>query len=206
MTNSQKILSINYIENQFQKYNNLFENSSLNILLKFYDFIISILSVQILKFPNEESLIVKLQNLILNLMSKRKLDDMFKIMLFLLKKYFPKNLNKKISDMMLVMLKLISYFLKELLKKSRNQKLNGKNIITEINYLFINTPPSSLTTKTPNCSLYQSIFILLKSITDEIAIHERNQFIMIINYLKEEQIICEEYMQYLIKLNSNLNK
>ena len=206
LTNSQKILSINYIENQFQKYNNLFENLSLNILLKFYDFIISILSVQILKFPNEESLIVKLQNLILNLMSKRKLDDMFKIMLFLLKKYFPKNLNKKISDMMLVMLKLISYFLKELLKKSRNQKLNGKNIITEINYLFINTPPSSLTTKTPNCSLYQSIFILLKSITDEIAIHERNQFIMIINYLKEEQIICEEYMQYLIKLNSNLNK
>ena len=131
---------------------------------------------------------------------------MFKVMMFLLKKYFPKDLNQKIQDMPLIMLKIIAYFLKELLKKAKNQKIKGKNLICEINDLFINTPPSNLTTKTPNCSLYQNIFTLLKSITDEIAFQNKDNFGELIQYLKEKQIICEEYVQYLLKLNNSLNK
>ena len=113
---------------------------------------------------------------------------------------------KKIENMALVMIKIISYFLKELLKKAKNQKIRGKNLICEINDIFINTPPSNLTTKTPNCGLYQNIFTLLKSITDEIAFPNKERFIEIIQYLKEKQIICEEYVQYLIKLNKSLSK
>ena len=127
-------------------------------------------------------------------------------MLFLLKKYFPKDLNKKIEDMSLVIIKIISYFLKELLKKAKKQKIIGYNLICEINDLFINTPPSNLTTKTPNCSVYQNVFTLLKSITDEIAFQNKDKFSEIISYLKEKRIVCEEYVQYLIKLNNNLNK
>ena len=203
---TQKLDYIKILQNHLQQKNNLLKNTSINILLNFYDYILSILSFQILKFPQEESLVIKLQNCIQNLISFRNIDDMFKVMMFLLKKYFPKDLNKKIQDMALVMLKIISYFLKELLKKAKNQKIKGQYLICEINDLFINTPPSNLTTKTPNCSLYQNIFTLLKSITDEIAFQNKEKFKDIILYLKEKQIVCEEYVQYLIKLNNNLIK
>ena len=203
---SQKLDFINTLYNQLEQKNIILQNTSINTLLNFYDYILSILSFQILKFPQDESLIITLQNSIQNLMPFRNIDDMFKILLFLLKKYFPKHLNKKIEDMALVMIKIISYFLKELLKKAKNKKFKGKDIICEINDLFINTPPSSLTTKTPNCGVYQSIFTLLKSITDEIAFQNKENFSDIIQYLKEKQIVCEEYVLYLIKLNKSLSK
>ena len=206
LKNFQKLDFINLLQKQIQQKNNLLQNTSINILLNFYDYILSILSFQILKFPQEESLIINLQEFILNLISLRNIDDMFKILLFLLKKYFPKDLNNKIEDMALVMIKIISYFLKELLKKAKSKKIKGKNIIREINDIFINTPPSILTTKTPNCSLYQNVFTLLKSITDEIAFQNKENFIDIIQYLKEKQIICEEYVQYLLKLNKSLGQ
>ena len=206
LSNSQKLDFVNILQKQIQQKNNLLQKTSINILLNFYDYILSILSFQILKFPKEESLIITLQNFIQNLISLRNIDDMFQILLFLLKKYFPKDLNKKIEDMALVMIKIISYFLKELLKKAKNQKIREKNLICEINDIFTNTPPSNLTTKTPNCGLYQNIFTLLKSITDEIAFQNKERFIEIIQYLKEKQIICEEYVQYLIKLNKSLSK
>ena len=203
---SQKLDFVNTLYKQIEQKNIILQNTSINTLLNFYDYILSILSFQILKFPQDESLIITLQNSIQNLMPFRNIDDMFKILLFLLKKYFPKHLNKKIEDMALVMIKIISYFLKELLKKAKNKKFKGKDIICEINDLFINTPPSSLTTKTPNCGLYQSIFTLLKSITDEIAFQNKENFSDIIQYLKEKQIVCEEYVLYLIKLNKSLSK
>ena len=206
LSNSQKLDFVNSLQKHIQQNNTLLQNTSINILLNFYDYILSILSFQILKFPKEESLVITLQNFIQNLISLRNIDDMFQILLFLLKKYFPKDLNKKIEDMALVMVKIIAYFLKELLKKAKNQKMKGKNLICEINDIFINTPPSNLTTKTPNCGLYQNVFTLLKSITDEIAFQNKEKFIDIIQYLKEKQIICEEYVQYLIKLNKSLSK
>ena len=208
LTTSQKLDFINSLQKLISQNskNNLLQNTSLNILLNFFDYILSILAFQILKFPKDESLIINLQNFIQSIIITRNIDDMFKVMLFLLKKYFPKDLNKKIEGLALVMIKIISYFLKELLKKAKKEKIKGYNLICEINGLFINTPPSNLTTKTPNCSLYQNIFTLLKSITDEIAFQNKDKFSEIISYLKEKRIVCEEYVQYLIKLNCNLNK
>ena len=126
---------------------------------------------------------------------------MFKIMLFLLKKYFPKDLNQKIADLSLVMIKIIAFLLKELLKNINKEKINGKEIICEINDLFTNTPPSTLTTLTPNCSFYQNIFTLLKSITDEIVKQDKKELNGIIQYLQQKKIICDDYVQYLIRLN-----
>ena len=208
LTTSQKLDFINSLQKLISQNskNNLLQNTSLNILLNFFDYILSILAFQILKFPKDELLIINLQNFIQSIISTRNIEDMFKVMLFLLKKYFPKDLNKKIEGLALVMIKIISYFLKELLKKAKKEKIKGYNLICEINDLFINTPPSNLTTKTPNCSVYQNIFTLLKSITDEIAFQNKDKFSEIISYLKEKRIVCEEYVQYLIKLNCNLNK
>ena len=77
------------------------------VLLNFYDFLLSILSLQILKFSNEEKVINKLQNLSQYLFNFRRINDMFKVLIFLLKKYFPKDLNKKIEDISLVMIKIV---------------------------------------------------------------------------------------------------
>ena len=125
--------------------------------------ILTILSFQILNQSNNDQIIVNLQAIAENLLPFRNLNDMFKIMLFLLKKYFPKNLNNKIEDLSLVIIKVISYLLKELLKKMNKENVIGKDIICEINDLFTVTPPSTLTTATPNALFYQKIFTLLKS-------------------------------------------
>jgi hypothetical protein len=178
------------------------KNTSLNTLLNFYDYILSLLSLEILKFPNEESIIIKFQTLLIYLLNFRKTGDMFKVMLFLLRKYFPKDLNKKIEDISLVIIKIIAFLLKELLKNKNKEKINGKEIFCEINDLFLNTPPSTLTTLTPNCNFYQNIFTLLKSITDEIASQNKKELIDIIKYLQEKKIVCDDYIQYLIKLNA----
>jgi hypothetical protein len=201
----QKSEFINYLNNSL-KNPIFFKNISINLLLNFYDFILSLLSFEILKFSNEESNISTLQSLAQNLLDYCNLNDIFKVLLFLLKKYFPKDLNKKIEDISLVMIKIIAYFLKELLKNANKGKINGKVIICEINDLFTNTPPSNLTTLTPNCSFYQNIFTLLKTITDQIISQDKKELSGIIKYLQEKKIVCEDYIQYLIRLNNSFNK
>ena len=183
----QKSDFINYLNNSL-KNPIFFKNISINLLLNFYDFIFT------------------LQSLAQNLLDYCNLNDIFKVLLFLLKKYFPKDLNKKIADISLVMIKIIAYFLKELLKNLNKGKINGRVIICEINDLFTNTPPSNLTTLTPNCSFYQNIFTLLKTITDQIISQDKKELSGIIKYLQEKKIVCEDYMQYLIRLNNSFNK
>ena len=176
----------------------------INSCLNLFDFILYILSYQILNQSNNEQIISNLQGIAENLLRFRNLNDMFKIMLFLLKKYFPKNLNNKIEDLSLIMIKVISYLLKELLKNINKEKIIGKEIICEINDLFTVTSPSSLTTATPNALFYRHIFTLLKSITDQIVRNNKNELINIIQYLQENKIVCEDYIQYLIKLQKAL--
>ena len=178
----------------------------INSCSNLFDFILNILSFQILNYSSNEQIIVELQGISENLLNSRKLNDMFKIMLFLLKKYFPKNLNNKIEDISLVMIKVISYLLKELLKKmSNNDNIIGKDIISEINDLFTVTPPSTLTTATPNAMFYKHIFTLLKSITDQIISNNKEELINIIKYLQDNKIVCEDYIQYLMRLRNKLN-
>ena len=185
----------NYLENP-----NFLSQIPINSCTNLFDFILSILSYQILNQSNNEQIIVNLQGIAEYLLPYRQLNDMFKIMLFLLKKYFPKNLNNKIEDISLVMIKVISYLLKELLKKMNKENIVGKEIICEINDLFTVTPPSTLTTATPNALFYQHIFTLLKSITDQIVYYNKRELTNIIQYLQENKIVCEDYIQYLIRL------
>ena len=189
--------------------NNLENPTYLNIIpinscTNLFDFILNILSFQILTQSNNEQIIVELQGISESLINYRNLNDMFKILLFLLKKYFPKNLNNKIEDISLVMIKVISYLLKELLKKINKENIIGKDIISEINDLFTVTPPSTLTTATPNAMFYKHIFTLLKSITDQIISNNKDELINIIQYLQENKIVCEDYIQYLMRLQKKL--
>ena len=189
----------NYLNNP-----NYLEIIPINSCTNLFDFILTILSFQILNQSNVEQIIVELQGISENLLNFRQLNDMFKIMLFLLKKYFPKNLNNKIEDISLVMIKVISYLLKELLKKINKDNIVGKDIISEINDLFTVTPPSTLTTATPNAMFYKHIFTLLKSITDQIISNNKNELNNIIQYLQENKIVCDDYIQYLIRLQKKL--
>ena len=177
----------------------------INSCTNLFDFIINILSYQILTQSNYEQIIVELQGISEKLINYRQLNDMFKIMLFLLKKYFPKNLNNKIEDISLVMIKVITYLLKELLKKINKNNIQGRDIISEINDLFTITPPSTLTTATPNAMFYKHIFTLLKSITDQIISNNKDDLVNIIQYLQDNKIVCEDYIQYLIRIQKKSN-
>jgi hypothetical protein len=210
LNSDQKIDFIKHLKNNFENPFYL-ENIAINIFLDFYDYVLNILSKELIH--NNKNEILLLQNFCEYLKNFRNLNDIFKLFLFLLRKYFPKNLNNKISDVYLVNLKIILYLLKESLKtflNSNENKINPKEIINEINELFIITPPSSLTTLTPNAFFYQQIFTLLKSITDEIINKYKENLDEIIKYLKTK-IVSEDYIKYLnrmsiiIKNNNNNN-
>ena len=198
-------LKLNFIKELRGNFNNpdFIANIPITTCTNFFDFVLSILSFQILNFSKDYNIIINLQELAEYLLPYRKLNDMFIIMLFLLKKYFPKNLNNKIEDTALIMIKVISYLLKELLKSMNKENIIGQEIICEINDLFIVTPPSTLTTATPNALFYQSIFTLLKSITDQIVYQNRDQLEIIITYLQEKKLVCEDYLQYLKRLKTS---
>ena len=201
-SSEEKIDFIKIFRNSLE--NPIFLNQvPINTCTNLFDFILSILSYQILIQSNVEQIIVSLQATAEYLLAFRSLNDMFKIMLFLLKKYFPKNLNNKIEDLSLVIIKVISYLLKELLKKMNKENVIGREIICEINDLFTVTPPSTLTTATPNALFYQKIFTLLKNITDQIIHNNKTELNNIIQYLQENKIVCEDYIQYLIRLKKN---
>ena len=176
---------------------------SINLFLQLYEFLLNILSGEILLSPKEENIIVYLQEIAEHLKKHRNITDMLKLMLFLLRKYFPKSLNLKISDTSLVMIKVITYLIKELLKVLVTVKsANPKEILTEINELFLVTPPSTLTNLTPNASLYQQVFTVLKYLTDELCKINKSEMKEVLEYLEKNIIVCTEYMSYLRKLTS----
>lgn len=176
---------------------------SINLFLQLYEFLLNILSGEILLSPKEENIIIYLQEIAEHLKKHRNITDMLKLMLFLLRKYFPKSLNLKISDTSLVMIKVITYLIKELLKVLVTVKsANPKEILTEINELFLVTPPSTLTNLTPNASLYQQVFTVLKYLTDELCKINKSEMKEIIDYLENNIIVCVEYMSYLRKLTT----
>ena len=91
------------------------------------------------------------------------------------------------------------------MKKVDKDNIIGKDIISEINDLFTVTPPSTLTTATPNAMFYKNIFTLLKSITDHIISNNKDELVNIIQYLQENKIVCEDYIQYLMRLQKKIH-
>ena len=132
---------------------------------------------------------------------------MFKLMMFLLRKYMPRNLNSKVSEHALVMIKVITYLLKELLKTFHEGKVaEAKEVIAEINELFLVTPPSGLTTQTPNANIYQQVYMVLKSMTDEMwKKYGSDEWNGVIGYLEGNKIVSGEYLSYLKKLLNKKN-
>ena len=101
------------------------------------------------------------------------------------------------------MIKVITYLIKELLKVLVTVKsANPKEILTEINELFLVTPPSTLTNLTPNASLYQQVFTVLKYLTDELCKINKSEMKEVLENLEKNIIVCTEYMSYLHKLTS----
>ena len=121
-------------------------------------------------------------------------------MLFLLRKNFPQSLSIKITDISLVMIKILTYLIKELIKVLVTVKeANITDILGEINDLFVSTPPSSLTNLTPNAMLYQRVFTVLKCLTDELVNIYKINMKEVIEYLEKSKIVCKEYIEYIRK-------
>ena len=178
----------------------LISRISINIFLQLYEYLLTILSSEILYNPKEEAIIAYLQEIAEHLKKNRNLSDMFKLMLFLLRKNFPQSLNIKITDISLVMIKILTYLIKELIKVLVTVKeANITDILGEINDLFVSTPPSSLTNLTPNAMLYQRVFTVLKCLTDELVGIYKMNMKDVIEYLEKNKIVCKEYIEYIRK-------
>ena len=178
----------------------LISRISINIFLQLYEYLLTILSSEILYNPKEEAIIAYLQEIAEHLKKNRNLSDMLKLMLFLLRKNFPQSLNIKITDISLVMIKILTYLIKELIKVLVTVKeANITDILGEINDLFVSTPPSSLTNLTPNAMLYQRVFTVLKCLTDELVGIYKMNMKEVIEYLEKNKIVCKEYIEYIRK-------
>ena len=178
----------------------LISRISINIFLQLYEYLLTILSSEILYNPKEEAIIAYLQEIAEHLKKNRNLSDMFKLMLFLLRKNFPQSLSIKITDISLVMIKILTYLIKELIKVLVTVKeANITDILGEINDLFVSTPPSSLTNLTPNAMLYQRVFTVLKCLTDELVNIYKINMKEVIEYLEKNKIVCKEYIEYIRK-------
>ena len=178
----------------------LISRISINIFLQLYEYLLTILSSEILYNPKEEAIIAYLQEIAEHLKKNRNLSDMFKLMLFLLRKNFPQSLSIKITDISLVMIKILTYLIKELIKVLVTVKeANITDILGEINDLFVSTPPSSLTNLTPNAMLYQRVFTVLKCLTDELVNIYKINMKEVIEYLEKSKIVCKEYIEYIRK-------
>ena len=202
-----KLTFISTLRNALDNHKTLLSQIPLNMFLTLYDFLLNLLSSEIILQQKDETVIIRLQELSEYLKQFKDLTNMFKLMMFLLRKYMPRNLNSKVSEHALVMIKVITYLLKELLKTFHEGKIaEAKEVIAEINELFLVTPPSGLTTQTPNANIYQQVYMVLKSMTDEMwKKYGLDEWNGVIGYLEGNKIVSGEYLSYLKKLLNKRN-
>ena len=202
-----KLTFISTLRNALDNHKTLLSQIPLNMFLTLYDFLLNLLSSEIILQQKDETVIIRLQELSEYLKQFKDLTNMFKLMMFLLRKYMPRNLNSKVSEHALVMIKVITYLLKELLKTFHEGKVaEAKEVIAEINELFLVTPPSGLTTQTPNANIYQQVYMVLKSMTDEMwKKYGSDEWNGVIGYLEGNKIVSGEYLSYLKKLLNKRN-
>ena len=147
----------------------MLKNASFNVYMNLFNFILTLQIYELNLSDCNPSLPCEyLKSLLDLLINNKDLTDMIRIIIFLIKKYFPINMLAILEQKTIVILKVLNSYLKQLNNVILSAYINIKSIFIEINDFLFFSPPSLLTDEFPLAGLYMEIYEEIRNTTDNI--------------------------------------
>ena len=190
----------------------MLKNSSFNVYLQLFNFILSLQIYELNLSDCNPSLPCEYIKSLLDLLVNNKdLTEMIRIIIVLIKKYFPINMNVILEQKNIVILKVLNSYLKELNKAILSAYINIKSIFIEINDFLFFSPPSMLSEEFPLAELYMEIYQEIRNTTDNIIKSCRSKImknelmeavVFVKSKIKNSSVDYAKYLDYAIyKIN-----
>ena len=190
----------------------MLKNSSFNVYLQLFNFILSLQIYELNLSDCSPSLPCEyLKSLLDLLVNNKDLTEMIRIIIVLIKKYFPINMNIILEQKNIVTLKVLNSYLKQLNNIILSAYINIKSVFIEINDFLFFSPPSLLKDEFPLAELYMEIYEEIKNTTDNIIKSCRtkimknelmNAVVFIKSKIKNSSVDYVKYLDYAIyKIN-----
>ena len=190
----------------------MLKNSSFNVFLQLFNFILSLQIYELNLSDCNPSLPCEyLKSLLDLLVNNKDLTEMIRIIIVLIKKYFPINMNVILEQKNIVTLKVLNSYLKELNTAILSAYINIKSIFIEINDFLFFSPPSLLSDEFPLAELYMEIYQEIRNTTDNIIKSCRSKImknelmeavVFVKSKIKNSSVDYAKYLDYAIyKIN-----
>ena len=190
----------------------MLKNSSFNVYLQLFNFILSLQIYELNLSDCSPSLPCEyLKSLLDLLVNNKDLTEMIRIIIVLIKKYFPINMNIILEQKNIVTLKVLNSYLKQLNNIILSAYINIKSVFIEINDFLFFSPPSLLKDEFPLAELYMEIYEEIRNTTDNIIKSCRskimknelmNAVVFIKSKIKNSSVDYVKYLDYAIyKIN-----
>ena len=148
----------------------MLKNSSFNVFLQLFNFILSLQIYELNLSDYNPSLPCEyLKSLLDLLINNKDLTEMIRIIIVLIKKYFPINMGIMLEQKNIVTLKVLNSYLKQLNIVILSAYVNIKAVFIEINDFLFFSPPSLLSDEFPLAELYMEIYEEIKNTTDNVV-------------------------------------
>ena len=182
----------------------MLKNSSFNVFMTLFNFILSLQIYELNQSDCNPSLPCEyLKSLLDLLVNNKDLTDMIRIIIVLIKKYFPINMGIILEQKNIVTLKVLNSYLIQLNNVILSAYINIKSVFIEINDFLFFSPPSLLSDEYPLAELYMEIYQEIRNTTDNVIKSCRSK--MMKNELMEAVVFVKtkiknssvDYVKYL---------
>ena len=190
----------------------MLKNASFNVYMQLFNFILSLQIYELNLSDCNPSLPCEyLKSLLDLLVNNKDLTEMIRIIIVLIKKYFPINMGIMLEKKNIVTLKVLNSYLNQLNNVILSSYINIKSIFIEINDFLFFSPPSLLSDEFPLAELYMEIYQEIRNTTDNIIKSCRtkmmknelmNAVVFIKSKIKNSSVDYVKYLDYAIyKIN-----
>ena len=190
----------------------MLKNASFNVYMQLFNFILSLQIYELNLSDCNPSLPCEyLKSLLDLLVNNKDLTEMIRIIIVLIKKYFPINMGIMLEKKNIVTLKVLNSYLNQLNNVILSSYINIKSIFIEINDFLFFSPPSLLSDEFPLAELYMEIYQEIRNTTDNIIKCCRtkmmknelmNAVVFIKSKIKNSSVDYVKYLDYAIyKIN-----
>ena len=147
----------------------MLKNSSFNVYMTLFNFILNLQIYELNLSDCNPSLPCEyLKSLLDLLVNNKELTDMIRIIIVLIKKYFPVNMGIILEQKNIVTLKVLNSYLKQLNNAILSAYINIKSVFIEVNDFLFFSPPSLLSDEYPLAELYMEIYEEIRNTTDNV--------------------------------------
>ena len=190
----------------------MLKNASFNVYMQLFNFILSLQIYELNLSDCNPSLPCEyLKSLLDLLVNNKDLTEMIRIIIVLIKKYFPINMGIMLEKKNIVTLKVLNSYLNQLNNVILTSYINIKSIFIEINDFLFFSPPSLLSDEFSLAELYMEIYQEIRNTTDNIIKSCRtkmmknelmNAVVFIKSKIKNSSVDYVKYLDYAIyKIN-----